>query len=836
MTEFRAQPGPQERFLRSPADIAVYGGSAGSGKLLRLDEPIPTPSGWRLNGQLKAGDMVFDELGFACRVVTAYEPEVPQRAYRLTFDDGMQIECGEDHQWLTYSAKELGDLTKRDTGWREARRSRRKSKIGGNKSARFTAAIIARNKAIKTPTKPAPAGTIRTAGEIAVTLLTRSGRRNHAILTCCALELDNSELPIDPYVLGVWLGDGTSSNGNITCADAGIIAALIEHGQPMRKMPSAPYGWNSLGLAKQLTSVGLRSNKHVPAEYLWASKTQRLELLYGLMDTDGYAGKEGAVEFCNTNRNLASAVLHIVLSLGEKATLKEGRATLYGKDCGPKYRVCWTPKINPFLLARKSARIKKVQRRTNRFRYIISAKEVEPSPMRCISVDSPSRLYLASHAFIPTHNSYGLLLDTLRYVKDSRFGAVIFRRTTPQIASEGGLWDESEEIYPSNGGTGYRHAYEWRFESGAKVKLAHMEYEKNRFDWMGAQIPYLAFDELTTFEESQFWYLMGRNRSPAGIKTWIRATCNPDPDSFVRKLIDWWIDNDTGYPIKERSGILRWFIRINNELIWDDHRSLLVEKYGKEQEPKSVTFIPARITDNQILLRKDPAYLSNLKALPYVDRMQLLEGNWNVRPAAGLYFKQHYFGIVDAVPEGIRTVRTWDLAATEKTKGNEPDWTVGLKVGRDKDGIFYISDVRRLQESPHGVERAILNTASLDGRLVEINIPQDPGQAGKHEAHYYLRLLAGHTVRTMPVIRDKVTRAKPASSQAEAKNIKLLRGPWNESFLNELENFPKGANDDQVDALSDAIQLLTTGAGEFRAIAIGDRFERARTSRRSRSL
>src|SRR5436189_1986846 len=106
----------------------------------------------------------------------------------------------------------------------------------------------------------------------------------------------------------------------------------------------------------------------------------------------------------------------------------------------------------------------------------------------------------------------------------------------------------------------------------------------------------------------------------AGVPGYIRATCNPDADSWVRSLIDWWIDPDTGFPIKERSGVLRWFVRDGDSLHWADTRADLVEMFGPESEPKSATFIPANVRDNRILLDKDPAYLAYLKALPYVER------------------------------------------------------------------------------------------------------------------------------------------------------------------------------------------------------------------------
>jgi len=382
--------------------------------------------------------------------------------------------------------------------------------------------------------------------------------------------------------------------------------------------------------------------------------------------------------------------------------------------------------------------------------------------------------------------SYALLHDATRFLYHPQFRAVIFRRTTPEIRNPGGLWETSEEIYPLLGGVGMTNALEWRFPSGARIKFAHLEYEKDVYGWLGSQIPYIGFDQLERFESKQFWYLFGRNRSIADIPKYIRATCNPDADSWLAKFIAWWINQSTGYAIRERSGLARWFIRPtdNDAIEWGNSHDELKRKFGEDCEPASVSFIMGTISDNKIGMHKDPGYIGKLKALPMVDREQLLHGNWKVRPAAGLYFKRHYFTIEDCAPPGT-DVRVWDLAATKKREGNKADWTSGMKMRMDDRGVFHILDVRREQYSPAGVEQMIEATASQDGSSVAIGIPQDPGQAGLAQADHYVKLLAGYNVRTFPVLGDKVIRAGPASSQAEHGNIRLLRGHWNEAFLNE---------------------------------------------------
>lgn len=408
--------------------------------------------------------------------------------------------------------------------------------------------------------------------------------------------------------------------------------------------------------------------------------------------------------------------------------------------------------------------------------------------------------------------SYALLLEPLRHFNNPKFGGVVFRRNSVQVRNEGGLWDESMAIYRMLGGHPREAFLEWEFPSGSRLKFAHLENEKTVYDWQGAQVAYIGFDELTHFTEKQFWYMLSRNRSTSGVAGYIRATCNPDADSWVRKLIDWWIGPE-GYPIKERSGVLRWFIRRDDILIWADTREELIEKYGADELPKSLTFIPSNVRDNKILMEKDPAYLANLRALSRVDRLRLEGGNWNVRATAGEMFQKEWFPIVDAIPAGhIQAVRFWDRAATKPSETNKtPDWTRGLLLLKYADGSFVVADLRSLQDTPFKVEDLIRNTASYDSVAVKIRSQKDPGSAGVSEAAHFVRMLVCYDVKCEVIKTDKVSRAKPVSAQSEVGNIRVYRAPWNQDFFTELENFPEGAHDDIVDVLSGAFNELSVG-------------------------
>jgi predicted phage terminase large subunit-like protein len=410
--------------------------------------------------------------------------------------------------------------------------------------------------------------------------------------------------------------------------------------------------------------------------------------------------------------------------------------------------------------------------------------------------------------------SFALLLEPLRHWDNAKFGGVIFRRNTVQVRNEGGLWDESFQLYKQLGAHPRESVLEWEMPSGARLKFAHLEYDKTVYDWQGSQIAFIGFDELTHFSEKQFWYMLSRNRSSFGVPGYIRATTNPDADSWVRKLIDWYIDSE-GYPIPERSGVLRWFIRQDEQFIWGDSKEEIEEQYGVTAMPKSFTFVPSKLQDNKILMEKDPTYLANLRALSRVDRLRLEYGNWNVRNSAGMFFQKNWFEVIGAIPSGWSSIiRYWDRAATKPNEANkDPDWTRGIKLYKYPDGTWCVADMRSSRDTPLQIENLIRNTASHDGPTVEIGIEQDPGSSGVADADNYVRLLQGYIVHVCRPDSDKITRAKPVSAQCERGNVKILRAPWNDDFFAELENFGEenSGHDDQVDVLSGAFNKLCDG-------------------------
>ena len=420
-------------------------------------------------------------------------------------------------------------------------------------------------------------------------------------------------------------------------------------------------------------------------------------------------------------------------------------------------------------------------------------------------------------------------MEPVRYTNVQGYNAVIFRKDYTQITSPGGLWDTSQMIY------GHVHgAYplrtpklHWTFKSGATVNFAHLGNDDDVRSWQGSQIAFIGFDELTHFSEHTFFYMLSRNRSVCGVKPYIRATCNPDVDSWVAKFIEWWIDQDTGYPIPERSGKVRWMARINENIVWGNSRKELVdlaieEGFQKEQAetlPKSVTFIAATLQDNKILMESDPSYLASLQVLNVVDRERLLHGNWKIRPAAGDYFKRSKAQILTSIPQDVvKWVRAWDLAATTSEENKDAARTAGVLLGKRSNGRTLVADVISVRENGADVRQLIKNTAASDNvshDSVIVRLPQDPGQAGKDQAQSFVKMLGGYSVRTALESGDKVTRAEPFSSQWLAGNVDVMAAEWNDDYFRELENFPAGKLKDMVDASANAYLELENGTPEF---------------------
>lgn len=415
------------------------------------------------------------------------------------------------------------------------------------------------------------------------------------------------------------------------------------------------------------------------------------------------------------------------------------------------------------------------------------------------------------------------ICEPLRYKHLPGFGAIFFRRLSTMLTGSGSAFEEAKGIYPMFGGRLREgNTLDCRFKTGrgkrdSMVEFTHLQHESDLDAHMSKQYALIIFDELTQFTERQFWYMVSRNRTMCGIKPYIRAGCNPDPDSWVAILIDWWI-GESGYPIESRSGVIRWFIRVEDSLKWFDSKGealLFVQKEFKHEKPrdrprpKSFTFIAAKLEDNPALETANPDYRSNLMALPKVEREQLLHGNWKIKRGAGTYFNRQWVNEIEVVPNDLVEVwRGWDKAATEPNSDNpNPDYSASVLIGKRRNGRIVVMHAEHFRMRPDGVQKRMLSTAQRDGHGVKVALWQDPGAAGKADLMHDKRNLLGFVVHSEVAKENKETYFMPFSAQAEAGNVDVLVGPWNEDYYYELEGFSgsKGpGKKDWVDATSGA--------------------------------
>ncbi|WP_296205022.1 LAGLIDADG family homing endonuclease [uncultured Hyphomicrobium sp.] len=375
----------------------VIGGQAGHGKALALDTPIPTPSGWAVMADLRPGDVVFAEDGAQCNVVAVTEPMLGRPCYEVGFGTGEKIIADAEHEWLTETYLD-----------RQSREEHQRPKAGG---------AFSRDQShlLRCPT-------IKTTAEIASTLTYGAGsKQNHSIPLAGTIQCGHQEhLAMDPYLLGAWLGDGHSEANRITAHKdhaQHFIDAAHRSGFETSIAPSGGMAINihidprkagraRLSFGQMLTQLGVRGNKHIPPGLLRAEVFDRATLLRGLMDTDGSVRKADRVcEFTSVSERLARDVFDLVAGLGMKPTFLEGDAKLDGRVVSRKYRVCFTADAPVFDLPfKRDVQMAGTQSRNIGHR-IVACRSVPSVPVKCIQVDSPSRMYLASRSYIPTHNS-----------------------------------------------------------------------------------------------------------------------------------------------------------------------------------------------------------------------------------------------------------------------------------------------------------------------------------------------------------------------------------------------------------------------------------------------
>ncbi|PFG34710.1 replicative DNA helicase [Sanguibacter antarcticus] len=362
-----------------PGQMIVLAARPAIGKALALDTPLPTPTGWTTMGDVQVGDELLAADGTPTTVVAATEVMTDRPCYEVVFDDGTSIVADAQHEWATTTraARRAGSVTE-----------------------------------------------IRTTEEIAATVrcATAGERANHGVPVATALQLPAADLPLHPYALGVWLGDGDSASAELTSADPEIAMRIDGLGLVAHELPSrdgaarhyvlqlpAPECADVRGtVAGMLRALGVLGDKHIPVSYLRGSEDQRRELLAGLLDADGSVDPTGSLQLTVTSRRLAQDARELVHSLGYQTSWSERTVRGRSDESATAFTLTFTADDEVFALERKKLVHKECRRVSTprlQSRLIVDVRPVEPVPVRCVEISHPEHLYLASHAMIPTHNS-----------------------------------------------------------------------------------------------------------------------------------------------------------------------------------------------------------------------------------------------------------------------------------------------------------------------------------------------------------------------------------------------------------------------------------------------
>jgi predicted phage terminase large subunit-like protein len=363
--------------------------------------------------------------------------------------------------------------------------------------------------------------------------------------------------------------------------------------------------------------------------------------------------------------------------------------------------------------------------------------------------------------------SSGLLMAALQYVQYSGYSAILLRRSFKDLSLPGALMDRAWEWLSDTDAHWDDITKTWQFPSGATLTFGYLEAERDKFRYQGSNFQFCGFDELSQFLESQYLYLFSRLRrlKNSEIPIRMRAASNP---------------GDVGH---------------------DFVKSRFITYKGKDR-----FFVPATYLDNPHLDQKE--YELALDKLDPITRAQLKEGNWDISFSSGM-FRREWFDFVHDVPRG-RTIRAWDMAATEQKDYSDADYTVGCLM-TEFQGQFFIKDVVRFRKNPGDVEKLIQQVAEMDGKAVQIYAEQEPGSSGKIVIEDYARrVLKGYSFYGVKSTGDKVTRAQGLSAAASHHNVKIYSGiPIIPDILNEFVLFPMGRHDDIIDSVSMAFNQLS---------------------------
>jgi len=759
----------QQAFLLLNCLDAFFGGACGGGKASPLKSKVCTPFGFRELRDLKVGDAVSNPDGSVSKIIQLH-PISLFDSYKISFHDGTSFVCNDEHRWLAWKAN----------GSRKIKNKR----TGGEKSAQIvtTAALIDWLDRGHNPL-------ILTNQEIPFNRTTKC---------------EYGQIPlIDPYLLGVLLGDGCvtgTSPLSITCHkdDWEIVTRAIssldsaelrvDDKKGTDVLVCRIIGGNQVNLEHLLSQYGLlgtdSSTKFIPEYYKYFSIKDRYAFVKGLMDTDGYVDKHGQIYFTTVSPRLAEDMTFVLRSLGAVVTMTGPHVSQYKDKEGLWVSIPCQDHYELYIKHRKPGKLFGLRRKKKRAksrRDCIMYKRIESieklpqkEEMRCITVSHPNGLYIVDD-FTVTHNSDALLMAALQYVDVPGYSALLLRDTFQNLNKADSLISRSQEWLHNTDAHWNGDSREWTFpcEGGGKSTLAfgYLDGPKDHFNYQSAAYHFVGVDECVAIRGNQVEYMFSRMRRKSDLPVPIRLRCASNPPAAEQIARGSWVKRRYVDPMTRKDGAV---------------------------------FISAKLEDNPYLDQDE--YRVSMEQLDHVTRAQLLDGNWEIQ-AQGNMFRPEWFQIINhrEVPSAGYVVRGWDFAGSEE---DGSAWTAGVRIKRCCEGNYYIEHIKRFRGTPFKMESTLRAMAEADGTSVMIDMPQDPGQAGKYQVRQLIKKLAGYNAHSSLESGSKVERAMALSAQVEMGCVYLVEGPWNDDFLMEARLFPNGEFSDQIDACSRAFHSL----------------------------
>lgn len=751
----------------------------GHAKALALDTPIPTPDGWKTMGELRAGDRVFDENGLPCNVVRVSEVWKDRPCYAVKTDCGDTIIADEDHEWrVTLCRKPRKPLLNNGKG--------RPGMVGrDDESTRF---------------------------KIKTTLdLSKQRTKRPMIERAKALLLPDSALPVDPYVLGVWLGDGTSSQMSITSSvdDQGWMRQEIERIGYKTSNRSVPTLFGLLGARAEFVRLGLLNDpehnthgrKHIPARYMRSSIEQRKALLQGLIDTDGSVSPDGQVMFCNTNRELVDGVAELVRSLGAKATIIEGRAKLNGNDHGAYWRAGFYMS-GAARMPRKAALCRDAVRTPHTY---VEAVKAENRDTVCITVDSPSHLFLAGRSMTPTHNSsYASINFPAWYLGRNPAKTIIGCSHTDDLATAFGRRvrnivkaDEFSEVFGFGIDPGSTSAGEWAVDTPNRRpgQLAGVYKAAG----VGGSIT-------------------GRRGDLGLIDDPLKS--REDAESKTIRAKQWeWYKSDFRTRLKPGAAIIiiqtRWHMDdLSGRILPEDYDGRTGKITARDGEVWHVLSMPA-VIETAHQAKHDPlkrqigdALWPEWYSAEHLRQEKISQGprNWSALfqqhpvPDAGGYFQRDWFKWFDTAPSKMAIVGMSDYAVTK----DGGDYTEHGVFGIDQYNRIHVLDWWSGQTTPEVWIDAKLDLVDKWKTSLWVG---ESGVIRRSIEGLLMRRMQERNVWTrmewLAPIGDKEARARGFQARASGGFVLLPNGKaWATDLHEQLLMFPAGVYDDKVDVCS----------------------------------